>query len=130
MATVTLDTVWIHDGGDYSSSVTVDSESLTEKLTGYTKVRRFAGGRLVSINQTGDRGEWGLAATLVTRSDIEFVQGFTNGDPVVVRDPFGRVIFGVVSGSVDVTELPGASTIGRIARARFRIHEITDSPEV
>jgi hypothetical protein len=130
MGMVTLDTIWIHLGSDYSTSIQLSTETMAEKTAGYAKVRRFAGGRLVSIGQSGDRSTYTLRGTLVTRSDVDFLRDLADGDTLVIRDPYARVIWGVLDGGVSISETGKASSTTRVAAVGFTLHEITETQEV
>ena len=130
MAEVDLTTIYLHTATDMSTFVTLDVDRMSEATGGYGDVIRLAGGRLVSVTQTGSRSRFTLRADLPTRSDVDLVRTWSAGTTLVYRDPFGRVVYGVVDGDVKVDETAAASRETYAARMSVTLHEITDSAEV
>jgi hypothetical protein len=130
MAEVTLTTVWIHEAADTSTSITLDVSDLGERTGGYGKVQRLAGGRLVAVSLEGDRSRYTITGELTTRSDVDTVRGWAAGTELMIRGPFGRVVWGIIEGDIAISEKGGTSTTTLVPRIRFTLAEVTDSAEV
>jgi hypothetical protein len=121
MATVTLDTVTLSLASSPATMLFLDVPALedTDSLIG--EVRAYANGRTRSITKPGSTRTIPLAPDWVSAADIVTLKSW-RGQTVLLRDPFGRKVWGVFYG-VQVAERvivgTGASTVS------FTITEIT-----
>lgn len=108
MATVTLTEVWIHDAAEPSNYVTSDGFGTggpTDAARG--EVRTYAQGRRRVIRRAGRSRTYDRTFPAVSDAWLEWM-GDHIGSTVMVRDPKGRLFFGVFW-SLDVTDLPGGA---------------------
>lgn len=113
MASVTLDTSWLHLQSSLSTYVQVPLASEAVKEAGVGRVSRYAGGRLRSVSRPGTQRVVTCSASFVPRATVELLRAWVNV-PLVFRDPSGRQ-FGVVYFDLSVTEVPGTVGVADVA---------------
>lgn len=128
MASVTLTQVWVHEGSDLSTSVSFGADSTSESRQVEGQVREYMGGVFRTISRAGTRQSLTIRAPYMTRTDFETLVGWT-GTTVMVRDTFGRKLFGTFHGA-SADENLNISTSSRIAGVAFTVTENSETEEV
>lgn len=127
MASVTLDELWIHQVADLTQFVRVYMGSLNEESGVTGEVRRYANGVTRAITTLGTTRRVRVELPYVARADYETLESWV-AQPVMVRDPLGRKVFGMFF-AVSADEQP-IGDISTILRAGFDLSELSLSEEV
>lgn len=108
MASVSLTEVWVHDADDPSDYVTSDGfgeGGPTDSVVG--EVRRYAQGRRRAVRRAGRTRRYRRTFPAVSDEWIDWMDDHI-GSTVMVRDPKGRLFFGVFW-EIDIPDLPGGA---------------------
>lgn len=127
MASVTLNDLWIHQVADFSSYVQVYMGALSEESGSEGEVRRYANGVTRAITTATRSRTVSVELPFLLRTDLQTLQDWA-GQPVMIRDPLGRKVFGVFF-SVEVSERP-IGDVTTVLSAGFELSELSLSEEV
>lgn len=97
MASVTLNKLWLHDGGDLSDNIRVyydPDEQVTPSRR--TEVRTYAGGRQRAVTGPARPVTASWAARALTLEDLDWIEERL-GRLLLVRSPSGRNVWGVIA---------------------------------
>lgn len=95
MASLTLDTLWLHDHADLSDFRVfpfMSALSRTPQVQGSR--RKYGTGRLRSYAQAGVTRDWSVALVAQTQSDMDWLEAHLNRT-LLARDDRGHRIFAV-----------------------------------
>ena len=115
MASVLLDEVWVHVADDPQEHVrAAATTALSETDTVAGEVRHYAGGVAREVASSQRTRMLDVTFTELPREDFERLRSWAGLD-VFLRDPLGRLMFGVFH-SVGVSERPGnRATVRRVS---------------
>lgn len=104
MASITLDTLFLHDATDLSAYVAFDADlvSLSERASHSGEVRTYAGGRQRLITRPGEPRTINVKFEYVSPSEQQALRDWI-GVLLLLRDPRGRKVYGVFH-EMDVSE--------------------------
>lgn len=125
MASVTFETLWIHDGSDLSDYIEADYYKPVREL--YDKqgeVRRYAGGRMRSLDREGNMRKINIEFDWLSRTELDKLISWI-GSTVMFRDNKGRLAFGTYQ-FIDVLD----QRVYDEARVSITVTEVTHSLEV
>ena len=125
MASVTLDSIWMHDADDYSDFVQARAGSINVVSGSDGEVRTYAGGRQRLIRGPAQPRTLTVTLPNIERDVLDDVES-RRGTVQMIRDGRGRVVFGTFF-DLQLDETPGLR--GR-ASASFTFREVTRSIEV
>lgn len=127
MATVTLSDLWIHQVSDLSAFVQVYMGSLSEESGSDGEVRHYANGVTRAVTTATRTRTVSVELPFLARVDFELLQDWA-GQPVMIRDPLGRKVFGVFF-SVEASERP-IGDVTMVLSAGFELSQLSLSEEV
>ena len=115
MASILLDNVWVHLAGSPHEFVRAGAATaLSETDTAAGEVRHYAGGVARAVASSQRTRMVDVTFTEISRADFERLRSWAGLD-VFLRDPLGRLMFGVFH-SVDASERPGnRATVRRVS---------------
>lgn len=128
MASVTIiNNLYIHRLDDLSVFITTYLGAINEDVGITGEVRHYANGVLRAITTPGQVRRLRIDMPYMARPDLAVLQSWA-GLPVMVRDPVGRKVFGVVF-TVGVTDQPigDAATVLGVS---FDLFQLSLSEEV
>ena len=125
MASVTLDSIWMHDADDHTDFVRARAGSINVVSGADGQVRTYAGGRQRLIRGPAQPRTMSVTMSNIERDAVNDIEQ-RRGTVQMLRDGRGRVVFGAFF-DLQVDETPGLR--GR-ASASFTFQEVTASIEV
>lgn len=127
MATLDLSALWIHRADDFSVMLNIPLAGLTTQKQQTTSVKAMANGTLRAVTTPETRNQYRVILELIDRTQLAALESWT-AIPLMIRDPFGRKLFGVMS-TVPAQEQPiqNKTLVGRVS---FTFDEITMTEEV
>lgn len=127
MAVAILSDLWIHLASGLSTFVRVYMGSLSEESGISGEVRRYANGVFRSVSAAGVVRSVEVELPYLDRVDLGILESWV-GQPVMVRDPLGRKIFGTFF-MVESSELP-IGAVGTVSGVSFTLFALSLSEEV
>ena len=103
MASVPLSELWVHEADNLANYVTTDGfaqENESRSVPG--RVQTYAGGRRRTVTRPGSATSLQTTFPVCARVTVAWLRSLA-GTTVLLRDPYGRVEWGVYL-SVDVSE--------------------------
>lgn len=98
MASVALDTIWLHDADNEADRIELEwASGLTRNPDEQVDVRRMASGRYRSFQPEPNPTTWQISFDLATAREVEWLDTHRNRH-ICVRDHRGQKMFGTYAG--------------------------------